>query len=301
MIRAPRSEPVRRPREIEEVTNLFLIHPLASRLTPLFAELRISANAVSVAGMVCGVLAAVAYHHFEDRRYAVAGFMLMIVWHVMDGADGQLARLTHSQSQTGKVLDGICDYVTFIAVYLSLAAAMSTTLGEWVWALVLVAGLCHAVQSAAYEVQREEYLAILWRRPSANPPGADPPPQRAASPSRISRLLGVLDRLYVLVQLEIAGGSVQFHQRLAALLEREPERAASIRERYRATFAPALRRWSALSSNYRTLGIFVSALLGAPQYYFGFEIVGFSALLALLMSAQRVRYARFLQSVAATE
>ncbi len=114
-------EPVRRSLEIEELTNLYFIHPMASRLATLFAARRIPPNAVSVAGMLFGILAGVAYHHYQDLRCVIAGFILMIAWHVMDGADGQLARLTQSQSQSGKVLDGICDYVTFIAVYTGLA------------------------------------------------------------------------------------------------------------------------------------------------------------------------------------
>ena len=43
-------------------------------------------------------LAGVAYAHYQDPRLTLAGFILMIAWHVMDGADGQLARLTHAQS-----------------------------------------------------------------------------------------------------------------------------------------------------------------------------------------------------------
>jgi hypothetical protein len=56
-----------------------------------------------------------------------------------------------------------------------------------------------------------------------------------------------------------------------------------VRQHYRETLAPQIRRWSVLSANYRTLGIFISALCKAPEYYFGFEIVGFSVLLAVLI------------------
>jgi phosphatidylglycerophosphate synthase len=168
-------EPIRRTSEIEEKTNLYFIHPLASRLVPLFAAMGISPNAVSLAGMAFGLLAAVAYYHYQDIRYAIAGFVLMIAWHVMDGADGQLARLTHAQSEFGKVLDGICDYVTFIAVYCALALALSRQYGDTVWVLAVAAGFCHAVQAAAYEAQRQAYN--FWGRGqlSAELPGRNTP------------------------------------------------------------------------------------------------------------------------------
>jgi phosphatidylglycerophosphate synthase len=291
------AEPVRRPPEIEEITNLLVIHPIANRLTPLFARLRVSPNAVSIAGMSFGLLAAVAYYHYQDVRYAVAGFVLMIAWHVMDGADGQLARLTHSQSHAGKILDGICDYVTFIAVYAALAAALSRSSGEWVWALAVAAGMCHSAQSAAYELQRQEYNFFGLGRQSARPSGPNVLPRCDSGAPPVQRLLETVHRVYVHLQFRVTGVSVAIHDRLADLLEREPQRADSIRRRYRDTFAPAVRRWSALSANYRTLGIFLGALVGAPQYYFEFEIVGFSAILAVLSLAQHARYERFFRSL----
>src|SRR6185312_656914 len=151
------NEPVRRAAEIEETTNLYVIHPVSTFLTPRFARLGVTPNAVSVAGMGFGVLAAFAYYHYRGLRWAVAGFFLMVAWHVMDGADGQLARLTNAQSELGKILDGICDYVTFIAVYTDLAAALARDIGERAWLLAAAAGLFHAFQSAAYEAQRQEY------------------------------------------------------------------------------------------------------------------------------------------------
>ena len=48
-----------------------------------------------------------------------------------------------------------------------------------------------------------------------------------------------------------------------------------------------------LSANYRTLGIFVFAICGAPLLYFVFEIVVLSAVLAVLAFRQHVRFARF--------
>ena len=80
-------------------------------MTLRFARLGITPNAVSLLGMAFGILAAFAYYHYRDLKWAIAGFVLMIAWHVMDGADGQLARLTNAQSELGKILDGICDGV----------------------------------------------------------------------------------------------------------------------------------------------------------------------------------------------
>jgi len=278
-------EPVRRASEIEEITNLYLIHPASSFLTPRFARLGITPNAVSLAGMAFGIAAGLAYCHYRDPRWAVVGFVLMIAWHVMDGADGQLARLTNAQSELGKILDGICDYVTFIAVYSALAAAISRDIGAWSWGLAAAAGLCHAVQSAAYEAQRQEYSFWGLGRESAEPLPAGT--GDGAAPAQLEQL----HRLYVRAQRLVSGHVIEFRSRLAdAMAKAGPDRVSAIRARYRQIFAPAVRRWSILSANSRTIGIFIGAVFGRPQYYFIFEIFGFSAILALLLVHQRSRY-----------
>jgi phosphatidylglycerophosphate synthase len=291
-------EPIRRTAEIEEFTNRNFIHPMASRLVPLFARMRITPNAVSISGMLLGILAGFAYYRYQDLRFAITGFILMIAWHVLDGADGQLARLTHSQSHFGKVLDGICDHVTFLAVYTSLAIALSHRLGDGVYALVVAAGVCHAVQSATYEVQRQEYDFWGWERKSAE---SSQPGGLASHDARapiMRRLFDFLQQLFY-GGLSFPGAYVtrKFRTAMTAALDRQPERAALVRQRYREAFAPLVRRWSLLSANYRSLGIFIGALLEAPEYYFWFEIVGFSTILGLLIYLQSVRSRTFFDTL----
>ena len=287
------SAPVRRTTEIEEITNLYFIHPLAGRLVPLFARRHVTPNAVSLTGLLFGLLAAFAYYHYQNPLWAVTGFVMMIAWHVMDGADGQLARLTQTQSHFGKVLDGLSDALTFFAVYTALALALHRAGGDRIVALVIVAALCHLIQAATYEAERQEYDRLAWGIHK-------PQPTRAA----FGRgplgpwLLGLLDRLYC-VGLSFPASRVlrEIRTAMAAALARHPGREALIRERYRETFAPHLRRWSLLSANYHTLGIFVCALLKAPQAYFWFTIVGFDALLVWLILRQRADLAAFVATL----
>jgi len=99
-----------------------------------------------------------------------------------------------------------------------------------------------------------------------------------------------LHRLYVGAQLLVTGQAVAFHRSLADAFQKAGPGADALRDRYREIFAPAVRRWSILSANYRTIGLFIGAAIGRPDWYFLFEIFGFSAILLLLLAYQRSRY-----------
>jgi phosphatidylglycerophosphate synthase len=288
---SPRAEQIRRTREIEEITNLYFIHPLAGRLVPFFARLRITPNVVSITGMLFGILAAFAYYRYAELRFAIAGFVLMIAWHVMDGADGQLARFTHSYSYFGKVLDGISDNVTFLAVYTALAIALGRKYGEWMYALVALSAVCHAIQSASYEAQRQEYEYLGRGKKPQEPPPRHSTERDGDGPAVIRWLFDFLHRLFFMgLSFPTAGITRKFRDTMAVALQRQPEQAALIRQRYRETLAPQLRHWSILSANYRTLGIFIAAVFKVPQDYFGFEIIGFSLALAVLIWRQNASH-----------
>jgi phosphatidylglycerophosphate synthase len=283
--------PIRRTSEIEEISNLYFIHPLAGRLVPFFARLRVSPNAVSILGMLFGILSAFAYYRYWNLGSAITGFALMIAWHVMDGADGQLARFTGSYSYFGKILDGIADIVTFLAVYTALAISLSHAHGDWMYGLVAVSAVCHMIQSASYEAQRQEYEYLGWGKKPQEAAPRNSPQRGRDGPPVVRRLLNSLDRLfYVSLSFPTAGISRKFRDTMAAALQRDPGQTALIRQYYRQTMAPQIRSWSILSANYRTLGIFVSALFKAPEYYFGFEIVGFSLVLAVLALRQNAAH-----------
>jgi len=228
----------------------------------------------------------------------VLGFVLMIGWHVMDGADGQLARLTQTQSGTGKVLDGICDYVTFTAVYVGLAVPLSRIHGPWVWWVVAGSGACHAIQSASYELQRQDYDHWGCGRPSAGPAKAKTSSDGHAT--AIGRVTGLLDRSYIGLQRLCTGVDKPLRNRMEATIAQSPARFAMM-ALYREVFARRVREWSVMSANYRTLGLFVFAVIGFPLWYFIWEIAVLSLLSAALLWGQRGLYRDFFTRARALE
>lgn len=288
-------EAASRTPEIEDITNARFIHPLSRRATLRFARWGVSPNTVSLTGMACGLLAGVAYYHYTSSWGPPLGFALMLAWHILDGSDGQLARLTNRQSEFGKVIDGICDYVTFIAVYVGLGLAMAQRFGPSIWWLLVAAGAAHAVQAAAYEVQRQEYDVSVHGRRSAELPRMEDLRTQGGG------LLNRIYRGYVRAQYLVSGGAALRRERIAIAFAQQPLMKSRIQERYRAIFAAPVRAWGLLSANYRTLGIFVAATLAAPWLYFLWEIVGLSLIMAWRVRAKRQHWEAFSRFLDALE
>ena len=130
-----------RLRSLQNPLDRSLYHPLAARLARALARTPVTPNMVSIAGGVLIVLAGFAYVGLAWPAAVLAGLILHMSWHVLDGADGDLARLTGRVSPIGEIVDGICDYLGHILLYLILAYYASSSIEIWAWIIAIAAGL----------------------------------------------------------------------------------------------------------------------------------------------------------------
>ena len=275
---------VKRTSEIEEPTNRLLIHPLSRALVTPLARRAVSPNAVSLAGLAFGAAAALAYGRYTEGPFVALGFVLMVAWHVMDGADGQLARLTGKTSEIGKALDGLCDHGTFVLVYVALAAAAAAAHGPWVWLWAVAAGASHAVQANAYEGARYAYDYWVRGKTSARIPTPAEYREEVRGATGVAWALSRLQLLYL--QFQHSGRAVALRRRLEAAAH-EPGGAARLAEAYRDTHLAGVRRWNLLCSNYRTVAVAVACLAGSPVFFFAFEAVVLNGVFLALLQMQR--------------
>jgi len=274
---------IKRTIEIEEFTNRYLIHPISSRLVPILHRLDIHPNTVSLAGALSGAIAALCYYNYEVPAASIAGFLFMVGWHVMDGADGQLARLSGKVTASGYVIDGICDYTTFILVYMVLAFRLSALHGTWIWIIVVLSGASHMAQAAAFELQRASYNKWVSGKALAAAPR-----DKTAGPAG---LLGGLARVYNMVQCPFRPVTEDLEERLRAFAHADAGHGDEVAQAYRKNFRHAVLRWSWLSANNHTIAIFIACYLGRPFLYFLFEILVLNAALVLLIRMNRARAA----------
>ncbi len=268
-----------RPPELEDWLNGVLYHPLAGRLALWLLPTAVTPNVVSIVGGALVVIAAVIYASPLAAEGAVLALLCHMAWHVLDGADGDLARLRGTSSAHGEIIDGLCDYAGHIVLYLVLGWLLEKQIGPLAWLLAVAAGAARIVQANHYEVQRRSYQSWVygtsWLRTS----------QASGEGSR-----GVVEDLgtgYLALAALLAPDADRLDEAARTLKGSARERFRSI---IRAEYVPVLARLTLLSANYRTIALGASMIVAqSALYYFMFEILVLS--IVLVASILRVRRA----------
>src|SRR6266850_673413 len=134
-------------------------------------KLPITANMVSVFTLGVGIASAAFFAHGGYWSTLLAAFLCLFA-SIMDGCDGEVARLKLLESDFGCWLETICDY----AFYLFLLVGM--TIGQWrtsgssaylVWGVFLLVGALASFLAVGWQrrllaVGRPEQLLNIWQR-----------------------------------------------------------------------------------------------------------------------------------------
>ena len=301
MITSPEGSAVlkpERPRELEDALNFHVYHPLAWRLARGLAHTPLTPNMVSVVGAGFVVAAAIAYAQPAWPVSALLGMLLHMTWHVVDGADGDLARITGRASPIGEMVDGICDYSSHVVLYLVLGwmLARDGTLGLsplWAWVLVVAAGASHIAQANHVEVQRRSYQWWVYDKPWLRVTH-----DRADAATR-QRGLGGFAAFYLGVASGVAGNAQTIDAEVAASAD-DPARRQRIRVAAHAEARPLLQFLKVLGPNPRAIVLGLSMLAGSPVWYFLYQVVVLNLLLGWSMHLHNRAARRMLAMIAAS-
>lgn len=272
-----------RPRELQDPLNHYLYHPLSWQLARRLAATPLTPNMVSVIGGLCVVAAAYAYAQQAWPASAALGLLLHMTWHVVDGADGDLARLTGRTSPIGEMVDGLCDYLSHIVLYLVLGWMLSGVIGAAGWWWMAAAGISHIVQANHVEVQRRSYqwwvFGTPWLRNTHA--AADSATARSGFGALVSAYLG------------LASGMTPHALRIdaaTAAAQGDAPRIGAIAAAVRAEAPPLLLLCKWLGPNPRAIVLGIAMLAAGrsgqgPLWYFVYQTLFLNLLLVISVVA----------------
>ena len=117
-----------KPGQVETILDLGFFRPVAYGFVRAALPTSLSANGMTALSIAAGLAGAVLLR-FDDPRATAAGCGLMLLYGVLDCADGQLARARGTSSRLGRILDGASDYIVGTTSGVALALRLSEQLG----------------------------------------------------------------------------------------------------------------------------------------------------------------------------
>src|SRR6266566_3538723 len=295
----PLPEATYKAREVEGVLDLYFYRKLGFWLAQFFARLNVTPAGVSLFGAVCGVIAGHLYF-YRNLGTNIIGMALHVFANALDNADGQLARLTRSESREGRVIDSLADHLIFLSIYLHLALRCSIEgASPLVWLLAVTAGISHGLQGAAADYYRTTYLYFVKGKSFVD---LDSSAALRSDYQELSWRDQPWHKLLLALYLNFTRQQEMLAPRLKRLRETVTELFHGqipgwLQQRYQNLAGPMLKWWRLLMTNTRMLVLFALLLIGRPIYFFWFELIPFNLLFVYLIFRQET-IAESMQEVA---
>jgi phosphatidylglycerophosphate synthase len=284
----PTPEATYKARDVEGILDLYFYRKIGFWLAQFFARLKMTPASVSLLGGLCGVIAGHLYF-YRNLGTNIVGMALHVFANALDNADGQLARLTGSESREGRIIDSLADHLVFVSIYLHLALRyLIEGASPAICFLAVVAGISHALQGAAADYYRASYLYFVKGKSFMDLDSS------AALRSDYQKL-SWRDRPWHKFLLALYLNFTRQQEMLSPHLKRLREISVRsfpheipewFRSRYQRSARPMFKLWGLLMTNTRMLLLFILLFIGQPVWYFWIEVTVFNVLLAYLIYRQ---------------
>ena len=271
----------RKSEDTDDPVDVWVFEPIAIRLTHLFIRAGISANAVTFMSLLTGVGGSILLYP-QNRWINLMGILIISLAAVLDCCDGQVARLTNTSSQVGRVLDGTVDIIKCFATYLVLGFRMmnetipftDTVWSVYIWIVILVTMHCHASQARMADYYRGLHLFFLQGSSRSTLARSEDLKRELRSLPKHSLLFKRIYRFLYLVYTKAQELLTPKAQILLDAVEKEKGPvAAKTSEAYVSRSRQYIQLTNTLTYYIRAYGLFVLLMLGIHAFYYPFVII----------------------------
>jgi phosphatidylglycerophosphate synthase len=266
-----------KPIYVEEVFDLVVFRPFAYLLVKAIYPLPITPNQVTIAGLFAALIGGIFMITGTPGGFITGGlFYLLAV--VFDCADGMLARLKKNGTKTGRLLDGVFDYIatTFIMVGLGVGLLRAgIVLPANTVLIMIVASLSAIFQSMSVDYAKSQFLAHGLEKAR---PITDEVAEFEEELARLQQEGGhYFDSALIHIYL--------FYSKLQARSKRPDKPVYERRDYFRKNVLP-VRLWTLIGPGSHRAFFILAALLYQPMIYFVFAIAVGNVWMLLLLGWQ---------------
>ncbi len=147
--------------EVEEILDLVIYRPIAFVLVKLIYRLPVTPNEMTYAALVAGIVSAIEFAQGTETGFLWGAFWYAIA-NVLDCGDGMLARLQRSGTPLGRLVDGVVDWLSSVAIFFGLGMGMSAYFGSPLyWLLAIAAGVLSGYHAMLFDRRQQEYITTV--------------------------------------------------------------------------------------------------------------------------------------------
>jgi len=153
--------------EVEEIFDFFFYRPLAFFIVKTIYRTNITPNQLTLAAITMGLIAGFFYSQGSSEA-AIIGALFFLMFNIFDCSDGQLARLKRNGTYTGRIIDGVADYIASISVFLGIGIGFSNSFANptLFWILLVLTGISNTIHAILVDYYRNRYLDYVLERKS---------------------------------------------------------------------------------------------------------------------------------------
>lgn len=271
--------------DTEEWIDLLFYRPIGYRWALLFQKLGVSPNAITIASIFLGVFAGILFY-FDNIWLNIIGMGFLIWANMYDSADGQLARLTNTKSEIGRMLDGLSGDIWFFSIYFAICLRLNPEWSYKIWILASIAGFFHSKQAAMADYYRNIHLFFLKGKEGSE---LDNYIQQKTIYQSLSWKQDWFRKTFLWFYVNYTHSQEKMtpnFQRFNKLLKSKfgnniPD---FICQEFRLKSLPLMKYTNILSFNTRVIVLFISLIINIPWIYFIFELTVLNAVLFYMVA-----------------
>jgi phosphatidylglycerophosphate synthase len=265
----------------EELVDLAVFRPLGYIFVKLFLPFPVTPNQISLMAMAAGLAAGLVLAQGTPHAFIIGG-LLYCLSNILDCCDGMLARIKKNGTLTGRIVDGVVDYVTGGAVFIGLGTGLTAAVRSGTlhlpanaWLLVAAAALSTVFHAICSDYFRNTYLS---QQTSPSPGNKGEIEKFTAELARLNTGRGrtadkILIRLY-LGYCKLQAGNVRCHGNQAPSPEKQPPKAVR---------PMTVIFWNLIGPSTHVSFFILAALLFRPMVFFIFVVAAANAWMVFLL------------------
>lgn len=254
--------------DVEETFDLYFSRFFGLIFAKWGKAMQLTPTHISFLSLAAGIPGGILLYWQSEIWIVAIGCFLISLAGVLDSADGQLARMTGSSTEFGRMVDGTIDNMVFMACYFAGFLSFLDSYGFiYIGALAMIAGFLHSVKSSVYEFYKCEYQELMEGKIESSIP-YEAKDVGLQGPKWYHKVIYYIILDYTNKQLRFVTRSIQQRQQMRFLAS-DNETKTDFLNNYRGYNKVMLSWWAIFSgTNTHRSAIMLCALFGRLDLYF---------------------------------